>query len=51
MLFTLKFKNELVQQQIQQLTKVIGSMIANAEIGVALNSQDEIDKKDVSLYG
>ena len=26
-------------------------MIANAEIGVALNSQDEIDKKDVSLYG
>lgn len=51
MLFTLKFKNELLHQQIQQITKVIGSLIVNEEIGVALNSQDEIDKTDVSLYG
>lgn len=26
-------------------------MLTNEEIAVALNSQDEIDKKDVSLYG
>ena len=51
MLFQLKFKNETLSQQIQQMTQVVGSLVLTDEISVALCSQDEIDKKEVGLYG
>ena len=46
-----KFNNDMLMQQVQQLSAVVGQMLANDEIRLALDSQDEKDRAEVALYG
>jgi len=46
-----KANTDLVVQQAHYLTGVVGQVLANEEIRLALDSQDELDRAEVGLYG